>query len=249
MRLERDKRKLPSSEREEGRHLNRICFCSLSNDGDKKKRNKNHLRRLRRSTSPAATLFCICKLPLSLPSLGKLSSISCTSLGSVSCSGSPTTKLTGASGISLARADPEELIQWTVSLLDPAESEDVSSARSVLPSKTHSRGVHARSGGVGSIVRKVIRCVWITAISLGRTNAKGASESLLLTRRNSTRRIARKRRVLRQTGSVRESLPFAWRKEEEEDRREERAVATHVARDSPWIVLRETHRCLEFWRK
>lgn len=74
-------------------------------------RTQNHLRRLRRSASPGAIFVCACRfVALSPFSLGKLSSISRTSLGSEpelwsdsgpgSCSGSPTTKLTGASDIS-----------------------------------------------------------------------------------------------------------------------------------------------------
>lgn len=114
-----------------------------------------HLRRLRRSTAPG----CACpRLAFSLPSLGKLSWISCTSLGSGpgsrsgsgsrlgsgsrSGSGSPTTKLTGGSDISVVRAWLG--VPGTISSLDPDNEEsdgslDRSSVRSMLPSKRYSR--------------------------------------------------------------------------------------------------------------
>lgn len=158
---------------------------------------------MRRSTSPATALICICKLPLPLLSLGKLSSISCTSLGSVlgSGSGSPTTKLTGVSDISFARADLEESIRWTVSSLDPAVPEDArSDARSTLPSKITFRACTfaPEEGGNGFEVITI----WIAAISRGRS--RRASESLLLTRRRA-RELAgllgkRKRRIEEKKG-------------------------------------------------
>lgn len=143
----------------------RVCFCSFCNEWE-----EYHLRRLRRSTSPTAIFGCICdcKPAISLLSLGKLSWISSTSLGSGpgSGSGSPTTKLTGVSDISRIDHEQAGTISGTTSTLDPDEESEESdgsrslgcpSACSMLPSKTHSRIRALRSIRVDySFVRSLV---------------------------------------------------------------------------------------------